>query len=179
MNTFSDPQKIIGQCDVYPGQQIADLGAGSGVYTLALAEKIKGDIKSKVFAIDIQKDLLSRIAAEAKDKNLSSVHIVWGDIEEPAGTKLKEHSINTAFIANTLFQVEDRKTTIQEAKRILHPDGRLVIIDWSESFGNIGPKADSIITEEAARTLCEEVGLKFEHSLEVGEHHYGFIMRNQ
>ena len=179
MNTFSDPQKIIEQCDIFPGQHLADLRVGSGAYTLAIAQKIEADTKSRVFAIDIQKDLLSRLDTEAKEKKLSCIHIIWGDIETPEGTRLKAGSINTVLIANTLFQVDERKQLIQEAKRIMHPEGRLIIIDWSESFGNIGPKPDDVVSEETARALCEEVGCIFDRSLDAGEHHYGFIMRNQ
>ena len=179
MNSFSDPQKIIKQCDIFPGQQLADLGSGSGAYTLAIAQKIEGDPKSRVFAVDIQKDLLSRIDSEAQHKKLSSVHIIWGDIEAPEGTRLKEGSINTVLLANTLFQTDNKKNVLKEAQRIMHPEGRLIIIDWSESFGNIGPSPDHIISEQTVRSLCEELGFMFERSLDAGEHHYGFIMRNQ
>ncbi|MCA9353198.1 methyltransferase domain-containing protein [Patescibacteria group bacterium] len=179
MNTFSDPQKVIEQCDIFPGQHVADLGAGSGAYTLAIGRKIQGDPNSRVFAVDVQKDLLTRIDSQAREEQLSSVHIVWGDIEEPAGTRLRADSVHTVFIANILFQVNNKKAVIEEAKRILHSDGRIIVIDWSDSFGNIGPSTDHIISEQRARSLCEELGFVFEKKFHAGEHHYGFIMRNQ
>jgi len=179
MNTFSDPKKIIDQLMISAGQHIADFGAGSGAYTLAIAEKLKGNIESRIFAVDIQKDLLARIDTEAKDKHLSSVHVIWGDIEEEAGSRLKIDSIDAVLIANTLFQVEAPKEALKEAKRVLKPRGQLIIIDWSESFGNIGPTPENVITETIAKSLSEEVGFAFEKNINAGEHHYGCIMRNQ
>jgi len=175
MNTFSDPQKIIDQLEIFPGQQVADLGAGSGAYSLAMAEKLKGNPDSRVFAIDIQKELLSRIDALAESKKLSSVHIIWGNIEQEKGTCLRGDSLDKVLIANTLFQVEHKKNVIKEAYRILQPGGQLIIIDWSESFGNIGPKPDHIISQETAQLLCKEIGFTASETIQAGEHHYGFI----
>jgi len=177
MNTFSDPQKIIEKLDIFPGQQIADLGAGSGTYTLAIAEKIKGNNESRIFSVDIQKDLLERIDTEAKNRNLHAVHIIWGDIEQEKGTRLRHDSLDVVILANILFQVEHKKDTLKEAYRILKPEGRLIIIDWSESFGNIGPKSDHVVTKETAELLCIENGFKHERSFDAGEHHYGFISK--
>jgi len=176
MNTFSDPKKIIEQLDIIGGHHIADVGAGSGAYTLALAENFKNNNDTKIFAIDIQKDLLSRIESLAKDRGLKSVHGIWGDIETPEGTRLRKSSIDLAIIANTLFQVEHKKGLIQEVRRILKPEGKLVIIDWSESFGSIGPKKDHVITESVAKNICEEAQFIFRKKIEAGEHHYAFIV---
>lgn len=175
MNTFSDPQKIIETLDIFPGQHVADLGAGSGAYSLLIAERIKGNSESKVFAVDIQKDLLSRIDTEAQKRNLQPLHVIWGNIEEPKGTRLRHDSLDTVLIVNTLFQVDNNKGVITEAHRILKKGGRLIIIDWTESFGNIGPKPDHIVSAEIAETLSIEVGFKKERTFDAGEHHYGFI----
>jgi len=175
MNIFSDPQKIIDSLEIFPGQQVADLGSGSGAYSLLVAEKIQANKDSRIFAVDIQKDLLSRISSEAKSRHLDSLHIIWGDIEQEKGTRLRHDSIDTALIINTLFQVDHNKNVIQEAHRILKPGGRVIVIDWMDSFGNIGPKQNEVVTQKTAELLCEEVGFKKERLFDAGEHHYGFI----
>jgi len=176
MNTFSNPQKIVNQLEITPGHHIADFGAGTGVYTLAAAEKIRGNTASRIFAIDIQKELLTKIAHEAQERHLESVHIIWGNIEDSKGTRLRHDSVDMVLMVNVLFQLDDRQESVNEAYRILKPDGKLVVIDWSESFGNIGPKPDHIILEKTARLLCQEAGFEFDHTIETGEHHYGFIV---
>ncbi|MCI5051056.1 MAG: class I SAM-dependent methyltransferase [Candidatus Pacebacteria bacterium] len=176
MNTFSDPTQIVEQFDIVGGQHIADLGAGSGAYCFALAEKFKNNSDTKIFGIDVQRDLLARLESEAENRGLHAIHGVWGDIEEPKGTRLRDQSIDTVIIANTLFQVDHKKGLIEEVTRILRPEGKLIIIDWSESFGHIGPKPDHVITEAAAKSLCEDAGFTLRKDIEAGEHHYGFIM---
>lgn len=176
MNTFSDPKTIVEQFDIVGGHHIADLGAGSGAYSLALAEKFKNNPDTKIFAIDVQKDLLARIESEAKNRKLNSVYGIWGDIENPKGTRLREDSIDLAIIANTLFQVEHKKGLMEEVNRILKSEGKLVIIDWSESFGSIGPKEDHVISETVAKNLCEQSGFIFRKEIDCGEHHYGFVV---
>jgi ubiquinone/menaquinone biosynthesis C-methylase UbiE len=177
MHTFSDPNKIIEDLPVFPGNHVADLGAGSGNYVFALAKKIDSDSQSRIFAVDIQKALLERIDAESQAQGYSCVKTVWGDIEKKEGSRLRQYSMDVVFIINTLFQVEHKEILVQEAHRILKPNGILVIIDWSDSFGNIGPREDHIFTSEKARELSEHVGFLFEKTFNTGEHHYGFIVR--
>jgi ubiquinone/menaquinone biosynthesis C-methylase UbiE len=178
MNTFSDPRAIVTQLDITSGQQIADLGAGSGAYSLALAEKFKTrGAAIDIFAIEVQKKMVERLGREAEQKAITTIHPLWGDIEEEKGTRLRGGSIDWAFIMNTLFIVESRKNLLKEAHRILKSGSRLVVVDWAESFGGIGPKEDQVIKEPTAKLLVEEMGFVFEHSIEVGEHHYGFIAR--
>jgi precorrin-6B methylase 2 len=56
---FSNPQKIIAQLDLQSGSRVADVGAGSGAYALAAAKAV-GE-HGKIFAVEVQKELLSRL----------------------------------------------------------------------------------------------------------------------
>ena len=68
---------------------------------------------------------------------------------------------------------------MKEALRILKPKGQLLLIDWSESFGGIGPHANQVITPDMARVLCESAGFIFDKHIKVGDHHYGMIFKKQ
>lgn len=174
MNTFSDPLKIIDQVSISDSAHVADFGCGTGAYSLAIAKKL---ITGKVFAIDIQKDMIERLANIAKSENIDKLHAVWGDIDEENGSRLRESSIDFVILTNTLFQIEKKKVLLKEAARIMKSDARILIVDWSESFGNIGPKEDHIIGKDTAKLLIEETGFVFEKDIDAGEHHYGFIAR--
>ena len=174
MNMFSDPLKIIDQLQISQDAHIADFGCGSGAYTLALAEKKS---QAKIYAIDIQKDMLERLHNIAEMKGIHNIHTIWGDIDNLKGSRLRDESIDFVILTNTLFQLEDRKTAILEVGRILKQAGRILVVDWSESFGNIGPKVDHVLGEATAKLLLEENGFLVEKEIEAGEHHYGFIAR--
>ena len=75
---FSDPENNIQQFALEPGMSVADLGSGAGFYALAAAKAVQNG-NGKVYAIDVQKELLDRTAHEASQRGLSNVQIVWGD----------------------------------------------------------------------------------------------------
>ncbi len=172
---FSDPQKIIKQFGLHEGMLVADLGAGTGAYTIASAREVGAS--GRVIAIEVQKDLLININNAARDAGLSNVEVIWGDIERHSKTKIGEHAVDVVIVANVLFQVEDIEGTLGEIKRILKPTGRVLIVDWKDSYGGMGPQASQVLSYEVARRMFEENGFSFLKNIEAGDHHYGFIVK--
>lgn len=175
MNTFSNPIDVINQLHIFSGQKCADLGAGSGAYAFALAQKVAGNEEGRVYAVDIQKDMLERLGLEAKERGIANIEVVWGDAEQPNGSRLRDESIDIVVIANTLFQSHHQADLIAEAFRILKPSGTFLIVDWSESYGSIGPREDHVITAEHAQQLAENNGFMLDRAIPAGEHHYALI----
>lgn len=172
---FSDPQKVLNQVHIDPGMIVADFGCGGGHYTLLLAEILKGT--GQVFAFDIQKDLLSRLKNTSEQQNIENIHFVWSDLDEPNSTSLKEGSVDRIIMSNILFQVEDKKALIREAKRILKKNGKVILVDWSESFGGLGPKQSDVVKKEIAIRIFSEEGFTVEKEIQAGEHHYGLVFK--
>lgn len=171
---FTNPRANIGELGVYDGMIVADLGAGTGAYTIPLAERV-GDT-GRVYAIEVQKDFLTNIKDAAATRNLKNIEVIWGDIERLGGTKIKDGSVDAVVISNVLFQAEDKNGLLLEAKRILKTGGKLLLVDWKDSFNNLGPAKDAVISADAARALCERAGFVFKKEIPAGEHHYGFVV---
>lgn len=176
MNTegFAHPVRNVGAFRVEPGMSIADFGAGSGAYVHAIAELLGG--VGHVYAIDIQKELLRRIKNDATKKGFHNVEIICADIEKVNGTKLKEASVDRVLISNVLFQVDDKDAVFREAKRIMKPHGRVIVIEWSDSFGGMGPHKNSVLTKERMVAHAEHAGFSVEREFQAGAHHYGVIL---
>jgi ubiquinone/menaquinone biosynthesis C-methylase UbiE len=172
---LSQPDKNINQFHVDPGMVVADLGAGTGHYTIPLAERVGPS--GKVYAIDIQKDLLSKLQSEAKEKGVDNITLVWGDLDEVGGTTLKESSVDRAVIANTFFQIEDKDVFMKEVHRILKTKGLLLLVEWKDSFGGIGPHHEHVVKSDVARTLFEDAGFVLEKEINVGDYQYGMIFK--
>lgn len=172
--SFAHPRRNIEVLGIEPGMKVADFGAGSGAYVLLFAEALRGS--GGVYAVDIQKDLLRRIKNEAARRSLS-VEIVWDDLEEEGGSKLADNSLDLVLVSNLLFQVKRRDRVLAEATRVTRPNGRVVLIDWSESFGGMGPRPEDVCTKETALALARNAGLTLEKELDAGAHHYGLIFR--
>lgn len=172
---FSDPQKIIAQLDLQSGSRVADFGAGSGAYALAAARAV-GE-HGKVFAVEVQKELLSRLEREARSKHISNIEGIWGDAEEAGGTHLADGSCDAVIISNVLFQVPDKTGLAREAARVVKSRGRVLVVDWAGSFGGAGPAPGAVVSEAAARKVFESARLSFERKVDAGAHHYGIIFR--
>lgn len=154
---------------------IADFGSGSGHYVWPMAEAVGPT--GHVFAIDVQQDLLKRIHNEANKRGLKNVKIIWSDLEKPKGSKLADNALDLVLISNLLFQLEDKGIALREAKRILKPAGKLVLIDWLGSFSMMGPHKKDVVTKEAGRELAEQCGLKLVREFSAGAHHWGLMLR--
>ncbi len=172
---FSDPVKIIDQCGVSAGMEIADLGAGSGHYTVAASRALAST--GRVYAIDLKQDLLSRLKNNAAREGLYNVEVIWGDIDKLGGTKLRDFSVDLVLLCNILFHLENKKEVVKEIKRILKPAGRVLVVDWSDSFGGIGPKPTHVVTKEKAMELFDEAGFHLDKQISAGSHHYGLMYK--
>lgn len=171
---FAHPPRNIAALNITHDMQVADFGAGSGAYVFGIAEALQGS--GTVYAVDIQKDLLRRIANEASRRGVTNVEVIWGDVEEEGGSKLAP-KMDIVLISNLLFQVSDKANVLREAMRVTKPGGSVTIIDWSESFGGMGPHPDHVVTKEAAYEYARKAGLMFLKEFSAGAHHYGLIFR--
>lgn len=172
---FLNPQELLEKFGLSSGMYVADFGSGPGFYVLAAA-KIVGD-DGKVYAVDIQKNSLSHLSEEARREGLNNIETVWGDVEREGGSRLPDDYFDSLIISNMLFQAENKENLTKESKRVLKKGGRLLFVDWSDSFNNLGPREEDIIKEDEARSIFEKAGLQFLKNLEAGDHHYALVFR--
>ncbi len=171
---FLEPKKAVKFFGVNEGMKVADFGAGIGAFALAAAEAVGGS--GIVFAIDLQKELLAGLKKEARRRKLN-LEVLWGDLEKEGGSHIKDDLLDLVIATNILFQLSERPAFLREGKRILHPKGRLILIDWSDSFGGLGPRPEDVVTDTHARKLAEEAGFVYDKDIPAGDHHWGAIFR--
>jgi ubiquinone/menaquinone biosynthesis C-methylase UbiE len=172
---FAHPLRNVEALGIEPGMRVADFGSGSGAYVHAIAMALEGS--GYVYAVDIQKDLLRRTLNEAHKLGHKNIEVLWGDLEAPGGSKIADEALDLVLVSNLLFQVAGKDALMREAARVLRPRGRLAIIDWTDSFNNMGPHKDEVVTQEEAYAFAQRAGLIFADEFEAGAHHYGLIFR--
>ncbi len=172
---FSEPSENIKNLTLKEGSKVVDLGAGSGHYTLAVARRVRA--RGQVFAVDIQKDMLSKIQENARNEGLHNVQVIWGDADKVGGTKLRDGMVDAVIVSNILFQSEQKTELAKESYRILSHGGEVMVIDWTDSYGGLGPIPAHIIPEEEGKRIFESAGFKYERSFFAGDHHWGIILR--
>jgi ubiquinone/menaquinone biosynthesis C-methylase UbiE len=175
---FSDPERSIEQFGLGKGNYVADFGAGYGYFSFAAAEAV-GET-GRIYAIDVQKDLLTRLKNEARNvKHLLNIDIIWANLDHLGSTRLRENSIDAVILANILFQLPKKDDTCLEIKRILRSTGRILVIDWSNSIGGVSSKASDVFTRDQAIKLFFNHGFVEDREIDAGAGHYGIIFKRK
>ena len=171
---FADPEKNLRQLGLREDMIVADLGAGSGFYSIEAGKMVPF---GKVYAVEIIRDYVIEVKRKAKDAHLHNVECFWGNIEKLGGTKLKDGIADLVICSNVMSQVDDRERFIAEIKRILKPEGKVLFIDWTEL--GLGPKGDKMIKKEKMLNEFSKKGISFLRDIDAGDHHYGMILINK
>ncbi len=174
---FLDPGRAVRAAKIHDSMKVADFGSGSGFFTRAAARAVgPGGV---VYAIDVDRPMLDRLANMAKGEGLENIEYVQGDLEVPHGSSLPENSVEVVLISNFLFQAQDKERVFEEAWRILRKGGRLVIIDWKDSFNNMGPHASHVVSKEACIQLAERGQFTYLEDIHAGTYHFGLILKKR
>jgi ubiquinone/menaquinone biosynthesis C-methylase UbiE len=167
---FSDPASNLNKLGLTDGMRVADIGAGSGFYTTEAARRVGSS--GRVYAVDVQKELLDRLRTHGAEAGLRNIEVIWGNAEKIGGTKVREGILDRVIASNVLFQVERPDDFALEMKRVIKPGGKILIVDWSE-LSPLGPK--TLIPAQKAQMLFEKSGFTIEQTFNAGDHHYGLI----
>jgi predicted methyltransferase len=123
-------QQIVDACKLKPGMRIADVGAGTGLFTRKFASEV-GD-KGKVFAVDIAPTFLRHIDKTCQESKLTNVQTIQCD---QFSTKLPRNSVDLVFICDTYHHFEFPERTLQSIHDALRPGGQLILIDFHRIKG--------------------------------------------
>jgi len=154
---FDKKEQIIQALQIQPGQKIADIGAGTGLYTIPFAQLV-GE-KGIIYAVDISADFIKNIEIRAKGQGLKNV---VGHINKQKEIGLTNNSIDLAFICNTYHHFEYPITTMKSVYQALTPGGKLVVIDFQRDpkissswvMGHVRAEKEKVIEE------IESIGFK-------------------
>ena len=172
---FMNPRDTLVACNLQSTDIVADFGAGSGFMSRAASALVP---QGHVYAIEINREIVARLIRDATDGALTNIHPLWGDIELPGGSKLDDGVANFVIISNILFHLDDKDSCMKEAWRVLKSGGRILVVDWTESFGGIGPAPHHVVPQSVAEALATHAGfIKVSDTIPAGEHHYAILFR--
>jgi len=115
---------IVGELDLKAGDVVADIGSGSGVFTVAFARAVGPT--GTVYAVDIDQAMLDFVVDRARNEGLNNVVGVMGEYDDPM---LPSDEVDFAFYHRTLHMIEHRQSHLNATANYMAPDGRIVIIE--------------------------------------------------
>ena len=122
---FAARDKVVAACELKPGMVVADVGAGTGLYTRLFAKAVGPD--GQVLAVDIAPKFLTHIQKTAREAGLRNVTPV---LCNPDSADLPPASVDLIFVCDTYHHFEFPERTLTSLHRALKPGGRLVVIDF-------------------------------------------------
>lgn len=127
---FDKRIEIVAAVDIKPGMVVADIGAGTGLFTRLFAPEVGA--KGRVIAVDISKTFIDNILKNARQRGLLNVS---GIVNEATDAMLPLASVDIAFVCDTYHHFEYPKHMLASIHRGLKPGGALVIIDFERNAG--------------------------------------------
>jgi ubiquinone/menaquinone biosynthesis C-methylase UbiE len=152
------PDRIMDALGVADASRVADVGAGSGWFTIRLARRIGP--QGIVYAVDVQQEMLNAISRRVRREGLSNVRPVLG---RPADPRLPEGGLDVVLIVDAYHEIDDRVAMLANVARALKPQGRIGVVDFEVGGGGPGPDADEridpdLVIEDATRAGLKMVG---------------------
>ena len=145
--------EVVAALKVAPGQIIADIGAGTGLFSLPLALKVKPG--GEVYAVDLDKELVDYISEKATEQGLINVHGVVGQPTDPA----MPVNVNLALVCDVLHHIENRAAYLNMLAQYLQPGGRIAVIDFTPEQSPHKSEPALIVSEAQTDVWMAAAGL--------------------
>ena len=132
---------------------VADIGAGTGFFTFPIAQRVP---KGKVFAVDIQPEMLARIARRKMLEEVVNVETVLGEQDDP---KLPKNQIDLAFIVDAYHEFSFPREMGERLKESLRPGGQLVLVEYRAEDPRVSIKRLHKMSEVQVKQEMAAIGL--------------------
>jgi len=142
-DAYQKPQEVLAALDLKPGEIIADIGAGSGYFTFRLARHVSE--RGTIYAVDVTPDMILHINRVIRDLKVTNVASILADPDDPL---LPVASVNRFFFSDSWHHIENQTKYLSLMKKMLKPNGEVVMIDFDKKETPVGPPLKMRIARE-------------------------------
>lgn len=150
LSIFEDPKRdqrlqvnrVMDILGIKEGSTVADIGAGSGWFTVRAARRVGSS--GVVYAVDINREYLDYLEKRAKRESLTNIHIILGKDDDPL---LPDKGVDTVLLLKTYHEVAQPIRLLQRTRESMRPGGLLGVIDRKGNGDDHGINADVVIRE--------------------------------
>ena len=161
IKTLESPNRVAGlkigetleALKVKPGMVVADIGAGSGLFTIPLARALRPG--GTVLAVEVDEALLHHITEAATEQGIINVKPVYAEYNDP----ILSEPVDLALINDVLHHIEDRATYLRNLAKYMKPGGRVALIDFIPEKGGHRGQPELQVSKEQAAALMAQAGL--------------------
>ena len=154
-DAWQKPEQIMDALGIADGATVADLGAGGGWFTVRLARRVGPT--GRVYAEDIQPEMIESIRRRVDREGLKNVTIVHGTATDP---RLPAGQVDAVLMVETYNELEDPVALLRNVAAALAPRGRLGIIDFKSDGLGPGPPPEDRVDEKRVLAAAAQAGLR-------------------
>jgi predicted methyltransferase len=173
-DAYQKPDEVLKALALRQGEVVADIGSGSGYFTLRFARAV-GDT-GRVYAVDVSPDMIRHLNHRLRDAGVRNVVPVLADPDDPL---LPDASVDRFVIIDTWHHIEDQPKYLALLKRMLKPGGQVVHIDFQKRDLPVGPPTGMKIARDDLVRQMEAAGFRLmaEHGFLPYQYFLVFAMR--
>ena len=149
------PDQIMDAMGIADASVVADIGAGSGWFTIRLARRVGP--RGLVYAEDVQKEMINAILRRVGREGFNNVQARLGLKNDP---RLPPSSLDAALMVDAYHEVEDRVSMLSNLAKALKPSGRLGIVDFRLDGTGPGPESEERVSPDVVVNDATKAGLK-------------------
>ena len=161
------PDKTVEQLELKPDDIVADIGAGSGYFSFRIAQQVPN---GKVYAVDIQPEMLEAIAFLKEENDIANVETILGREDNP---NLPDESIDLAFMVDAYHEFAYPREMMEGIFTALKPGGKVVLLEYRKENPMIMIKPLHKMSQKQVKKELKAVGLKWQTTKEfLPEQHF-------
>ena len=168
--TWQNLKEIIGLLELKPSYVVADLGCGSGYFSVPISRKVK-----KVYGVDVQKEMPEFLEQKIQEQKIVNIETL---LSEENRIPLQNESVDLLLSVNTLHEFRDKEKMISEIRRVLRPKGQAVIVDFKKEDTDFGPPVSIRVSKEQVKLMFEKQALTALKAHDL-KYHYMIVFRKE
>jgi ubiquinone/menaquinone biosynthesis C-methylase UbiE len=142
-DAYQKPSEVVRALALRPGETVADVGSGSGYFTLRFAEAVGAG--GRVYAVDVDPEMVRHLNRRLRDAGVRNVQTVLAEPDDPL---LPDASVDRFVVVDTWHHIDKRPAYLALMKRMLKPGGQVVMIDYQKRALPVGPPLEIKIARE-------------------------------
>lgn len=156
-----NPEGALDAIGIKPGMVIADVGAGTGYMTLKMARRVGPS--GKIYAEDVQPEMLHRLRGNAAAAKLANIQTVLGSEADP---KLPPNALDLILLVDVYHEFSQPQKMLRKMREALKADGRLVLLEYRKEDPSIPIRPEHKMSVQEVKLELESEGFHLDRVLE-------------
>ncbi len=154
-DSWQQTSRVVEALAIQPGDRVADLGAGSGYFTVHLARAVGPS--GRVYAVDVDAEMNEYLEERLAEEGIENVEVVLGEFEDPL---LPDGQIDLLFTSNTYHHIQDRPAYFRRVQADLARQGRIAVIEFDGREGLFVKLSGHFTDKQTLLSEMEEAGYR-------------------